>query len=157
MCLRTASRTSVAVALSSEIRVPPRDCHTTVPFRTFSCYNKNSGSGAGGLAGRLERSMSSAPIHFSARALHTVDQPISYFMQQAVENPNLISLAAGLVDPGSLPAAEVAHALATLLAQPQSARAALQYGTTQGYVPLRECLVTRTAALDGMTPEELSL
>jgi 2-aminoadipate transaminase len=72
-----------------------------------------------------------APIHFSHRALQTADQPISYFMQQAVENPNLISLAAGLVDQESLPAAEVAAAAAELLQQPKAGRAALQYGTSR--------------------------
>jgi 2-aminoadipate transaminase len=78
-------------------------------------------------------------------------------MQQAVENPNLISLAAGLVDTASLPAAEVAEALAVILGQPQRAQAALQYGTTQGYAPLREKLLARTTALDGVTAGELSL
>jgi 2-aminoadipate transaminase len=101
--------------------------------------------------------MASPEVHFSGKSLRTADQPISYFMQQAVENPNLISLAAGLVDPASLPAAEIRHALNTLLGQPASARAALQYGTTQGYVPLRDNLVTRTAALDGLTPRDMSL
>jgi 2-aminoadipate transaminase len=101
--------------------------------------------------------MSPTPVHFSEKALRTADQPISYFMQQAVENPNLISLAAGLVDPASLPAAETAAALAELLGDPQTARPALQYGTTQGYAPLRDRLLARTAALDGVMPQETSL
>src|SRR5690348_14227063 len=71
-----------------------------------------------------------APIYRSQRARRTTDQPISYFMQQAVENPRLISLAAGLVDPVSLPAAEVAAAVTDLLAARDTAQAALQYGTT---------------------------
>src|SRR5947207_3297483 len=99
--------------------------------------------------------MSRSPIRFSHKALQTADQPISYFMQQAVENPHLISLAAGLVDPVSLPAAEVADATAALLGQADTARAALQYGTTAGLLPLRQQLLTRTAALDGVTPEEM--
>lgn len=97
------------------------------------------------------------PIHFSEKAKRTADQPISYFMQQAIENPNLISLAAGLVDPGSLPAAEVAEATRALLEDSQSARAALQYGTTHGYAPLRERLLARTTALDHCAPGDLSL
>src|SRR5688572_15586659 len=96
-------------------------------------------------------------VHLSAKALQTADQPISYFMQQAIENPHLISLAAGLVDPGSLPAAEVADALAAILAQPAHARAALQYGTTHGYGPLRAKLLARLAALDGLDPGDLAL
>jgi 2-aminoadipate transaminase len=78
-------------------------------------------------------------------------------MQQAIENPHLISLAAGLVDPASLPAAAVGEALANLLSQPQTAQAALQYGTTQGYLPLREKLLARTTALDGKMPEQMCL
>lgn len=101
--------------------------------------------------------MPRTPVHFSEQALRTADQPISYFMQQAVENPNLISLAAGLVDPMSLPASEVSETLSALLGRPETARAALQYGTTQGYAPLREKLLTRTAALDSATPGEMSL
>jgi 2-aminoadipate transaminase len=98
-----------------------------------------------------------APLQLSTRAYQTGDQPISYFMQQAVENPNLISLAAGLVDYESLPAAEVKGALHELLARPKAAQALLQYGTTQGYAPLREKLLARTLALDSLTPQELSL
>src|SRR5712692_1395902 len=98
-----------------------------------------------------------ASIQLSAKALQTADQPISYFMQQAVENPNLISIAAGLVDPASLPAAEVAEAVEALLSQPRTAQAALQYGTTHGYAPLRERLLARTAALDGISPQEIGL
>src|SRR5437870_3211087 len=36
--------------------------------------------------------MVATPVHFSSQASRTADQPISYFMRQAVENPNLISL-----------------------------------------------------------------
>jgi 2-aminoadipate transaminase len=101
--------------------------------------------------------MSSVPVHFSEKALRTADQPISYFMQQAIENPNLISLAVGLVDPVSLPTAEIADAVAGMLGQAETARAALQYGTTQGYGPLRAKLLNRVAALDSVTPADMSL
>ncbi len=101
--------------------------------------------------------MTPAPVHVSLRSQQTADQPISYFMQQAIENPGLISLAAGLVDPGSLPADEVRSALDELLARPATARAALQYGTTQGHAPLRDRLLARTVALDDVTAAEVSL
>jgi 2-aminoadipate transaminase len=103
------------------------------------------------------RGGTAAPIHRSQRAQRTADQPISYFMQQAVENPRLISLAAGLVDPESLPAVEVTEAAAAVLGTPEGARAALQYGTTQGLAPFREQLLAHAAALDGVSPAELSL
>src|SRR5439155_4115050 len=95
--------------------------------------------------------------YLSRRAHQTADQPISYFMQQAVENPRLISLAAGLVDQASLPTDEVRTALAEILGRPEGARAALRYGTTQGYAPLRDRLFARAAALDGVTPADLAL
>jgi 2-aminoadipate transaminase len=101
--------------------------------------------------------MSSLSVNFSQKSLQTADQPISYFMRQAIENPGLISLAAGLVDQDSLPAAEVSEAVAEILRQPHIAQAALQYGTTQGYGPLRDRLLDRTAALDRVTPQALSL
>ncbi|MCI0742144.1 MAG: PLP-dependent aminotransferase family protein [Gemmataceae bacterium] len=98
-----------------------------------------------------------SPFRASRRAQQTKDQPISYFMQQAVENPRLISLAAGLVDPESLPAAEVQAALDTILSNPASAQAALQYGTTQGHAPLREKVLTRALALDRVAAQDVSL
>lgn len=101
--------------------------------------------------------MSHHNIHLSRRALETHDQPISYFMQQAVENPNLISLAAGLVDAESLPAAEVKAAFDEILGDAAAGRAALQYGTTQGYAPLREKIVAHAAALDGINPRDWSV
>ncbi len=99
----------------------------------------------------------SQAFRLSQRAEQTEDQPISYFMQQAVENPELISLAAGLVDPESLPADDVRLALDEILADPRSAQAALQYGTTQGYAPLRERILAHVLALDGVTADDVSL
>jgi 2-aminoadipate transaminase len=101
--------------------------------------------------------MAPVPVHFSQASSRTTDQPINYFIQQALENPHLISLAAGLVDPVSLPDAEVAAAVADVLARPDRARAALQYGTTHGYPPLREQLIARTASLDGISAAEAGL
>jgi 2-aminoadipate transaminase len=101
--------------------------------------------------------MPPAPVRFSDKAGRTTDSPINYFIQQAVENPNIISLAAGLVDPLSLPGPEVADAAAALLAQPGRAQAALQYGTTHGYAPLRDKLLARTCSLDSVAPGDLSV
>jgi len=97
------------------------------------------------------------PVRLSARAHQTADQPISYFMQQAVENPNLISLAAGLVDQESLPAEEVKETLAEVLGDDVKGQAALQYGTTQGFASLRDKLLARATALDGLKARDLSL
>lgn len=101
--------------------------------------------------------MPRTPFTLSERAQQTAEQPISYFMQQAVENPRLISLAAGLVDPETLPAAIVRTALDAILADPCTAKAALQYGTTEGYAPLRDKILRRALALDGVRADEVSL
>lgn len=92
--------------------------------------------------------MTLASLSFSSKALRTPESPISFYMEQAIENPTLISLAAGLVDGASLPVGPVADAAARLLADPRAARAALQYGTTQGYLPLREKIVRHVNTLD---------
>jgi 2-aminoadipate transaminase len=101
--------------------------------------------------------MSEAPLTFSAKATRTPESPISQFMELALSNPHLISLAAGLVDGGSLPAGPVAAAVADLLADPATARAALQYGTTQGHGPLIAEVLRHVAGLDGLTPDRLGV
>lgn len=99
----------------------------------------------------------SASFHLSQRARQTAEPPISYFMEQAVENPNLISLAAGLVDGASLPGDDVRIAVEQILRDPQGAQAALQYGTTQGYAPLREKILANVVALDRVSQRDLSV
>ena len=94
--------------------------------------------------------MSPAPFALSQKARRTPEQPISHFMRQALENPGLISLAAGFVDEPSFPVAEAAEACAGLLARPETARAALQYGTTAGHPPLRQKLAQASAF--GLSP-----
>jgi len=93
---------------------------------------------------------------FSSRARRTERQPITYLMAQAVENPEVISLAAGLVDGDTLPAREAFDLLGPMLSSPPSARASLQYGTTQGLLPLREKVLARMVALDGLTARDLA-
>jgi|HubBroStandDraft_6_1064221.scaffolds.fasta_scaffold122661_2 2-aminoadipate transaminase len=67
----------------------------------------------------------------------TRGRAISYLMEQAVENPNAISLAAGLVDPSTLPVVETRRVLADLLGDTERGCRALQYGTTPGSERLR--------------------
>src|SRR4051794_18238558 len=78
-----------------------------------------------------------APLSLSSQANRTPDSPISFFIQKAISTPGLISLAAGLVDESSFPASEIAAAVAAMMADPAASRAALQYGSTQGYPKLR--------------------
>ncbi len=97
------------------------------------------------------------PLALSTQARRTTDQPITYYMQLALDQPELINLAAGLVDQESLPVAEIEAALGDLLASPEAARAALQYGTTQGLPALREQIRRLVARLDGVNPDAYGL
>ena len=84
--------------------------------------------------------MSSSLHNFSQRRRWAADQAISFLMQQGVEHPHVVSLAAGLVDPESLPVSESLEAARTVLADDLRARQALQYGTTLGEQRLRQQL-----------------
>src|SRR5262249_35107832 len=101
--------------------------------------------------------MQPAPLTFSEKSQRTPESPITQFMELAIGNPNLISLAAGLVDAASLPAKPVADAFAQILSDPRTARAALQYGTTQGYGPLIRQIIRHVAGLDGRTPQDFGV
>ena len=100
--------------------------------------------------------MPSVPLAQSSRSLRTTDSPISYFIQKAIDTPGLISLAAGLVDEASLPANEVGAAVARLMADPATARAALPYGSNQGLTALREQVLDRACAADGIDPAQIN-
>ncbi len=94
----------------------------------------------------------SAGYQPSQRARWAGGQPISQLMAYTLENPALISLAAGFVDTDTLPTTAVNDAWAALFQDPQAARAALQYGTTPGHPPLREQLLERTRHSDEQGP-----
>ena len=96
-------------------------------------------------------------VHLSQRAHWGANQPIGFLMEQAVQNPHVISLAAGLVDQITLPAAEVRSAGAALLADEALAKQALQYGTTQGVERLRKQLLEYLARLEDCTPNALGI
>jgi 2-aminoadipate transaminase len=98
--------------------------------------------------------MKSTP-RLSERARRTSEQPISFLMHAAVANPDIISLAAGLVDQETLPVDETLDTLTELLADPVAARHALQYGTTQGDARLRELAVEHLEILEGCSAAEL--
>ncbi len=101
--------------------------------------------------------MPPAPLPLSSLSGRTTESPIGPLIRLALENPALVSLAAGLVDEESLPVVAVAEGLAELLREPAAGRAALQYGTVQGHLPLREQILQRFAAADGLHPAEMNL
>lgn len=104
----------------------------------------------------LAETLSPAP-RFSRRREWAAAQAISYLMQQAVENRDVISLAAGLVDPGTLPVAETRVAMERLLASDERGREILQYGTTAGAERLRRHVVRHLATLEDCREDELGV
>lgn len=98
-----------------------------------------------------------SPVRLSQRWQWGSKQPISFLMEQAVQNPDVISLAAGLVDQQSLPVAQVQAACSSLMADGPLARQALQYGTTPGAVRLRDVLARHLAALEHCALTELRI
>jgi 2-aminoadipate transaminase len=85
----------------------------------------------------------------SQRARFFGRQPISELMRLALARPELITLAAGFVDQASLPVAEARAAFEAVLGDVSDGRAALQYGTNAGYLPLRQAVLERLLAADG--------
>ena len=97
------------------------------------------------------------PPGLSNRAGWATGQPISTLMSQALAHPELISLAAGFVDQSTLPVDATRLGLERLLANPEKARKALQYGTTPGEPRLRDLVLQRFAGQDGLDLAESSL
>ena len=87
----------------------------------------------------------------SARTATARGGAISYLMRQAVEHPECLSLAAGLVDRASLPVDLARDLAADLLGDPEAARDALQYGHTAGNERLRAAVAELFAGLEGRT------
>lgn len=101
--------------------------------------------------------MPPAPLSRSSKSRRTADSPISYYIQKAIENPSLVSFAAGLVDEGSLPVEDVRVTTAELFADVRTGQAALQYGSTQGLPVLCEQVLQLVCKADGVTPADLNL
>ena len=97
----------------------------------------------------------SSPLPLSSKARRTREQPISFLIETALRNPKLINLAAGLVDPLTLPVPECAEITRRIFSDPARGRAALQYDTTVGLRPLRRMLLEHIARLEGMKATQL--
>lgn len=101
--------------------------------------------------------MPPTPLARSSKSRRTADSPITYYVLKALENPALISFAAGLVDEGSLPVDDARDAAAELFADANAARAALQYGSTQGLPDLREQVLKLVCDADRVKPSDVNL
>ena len=97
-------------------------------------------------------------VRLSTRAQRAEGETIvSTLMAKTLAHPELVSLAAGFVDTSGLPVETVIAAAASVLSDTGRAQAALQYGTTAGYPPLREAILDRLAMADGTTISEMGL
>jgi 2-aminoadipate transaminase len=94
----------------------------------------------------------------SRRATWSPGEPIAtVLMARTLSQPDLVSLAAGFVDSETLPIETTRLAAEAVLSDPQKARASLQYGSTIGYLPLRQVVLYRMLQADGRTANELNL
>jgi 2-aminoadipate transaminase len=97
------------------------------------------------------------PLPLSAKARRTGEQPISFLMAAAMADPALINLAAGLVDPLTLPVDAVREISGRIFSDTARGRAALQYDTTLGLAPLRRAALAHLEKLENKSAAQLGL
>jgi 2-aminoadipate transaminase len=90
----------------------------------------------------MPTSTTPASITLSALGERARFPAVAALMKAALENPNLLSLAAGFTDNSTLPVAEFVAAAKALAARPGEPEF-LQYGTAQGRPELRRLLADR--------------
>src|SRR5688572_306079 len=96
-------------------------------------------------------------LALSSKARRTREAPISALIAAALGNPDLISFAAGLVDPLTLPAEECLEITRRLFSDRGRAQVALQYDTTMGLRPLRHELLKHIERLEGRAASEFGV
>jgi 2-aminoadipate transaminase len=94
----------------------------------------------------------------SQRARWAGGEPFAtVLMSKTLAHKDLVSLAVGFVDYQTLPVDATRAAVDAVLSDPQRARLSLQYGSTIGYLPLREAVLKRMLNADGCTATELNV
>jgi 2-aminoadipate transaminase len=96
-------------------------------------------------------------LGLSGKARRTGEQPISFLMAAVLADPKLINLAAGLVDPLTLPVGPTREIVQTIFADDRRARAALQYDTTLGLASLRRAALGHLEKLEGKSAGEFGV
>lgn len=96
-------------------------------------------------------------LALSSKANRTREQPISYLIATALRNPDLINLAAGLVDPLTLPVEECQRITQRIFSDSGRGRAALQYDTTAGLADLRRQTLAHLEQLEGIPAGAMGL
>jgi DNA-binding transcriptional MocR family regulator len=75
--------------------------------------------------------------HYAARAGRMAASEIRELLK-LLDQPDIISFAGGIPEPALFPTAAIADAHARIFADPARTAAALQYSTSEGYLPLRQ-------------------
>jgi 2-aminoadipate transaminase len=105
----------------------------------------------------MESQKPQLPLHFSAKAKRTREQPINSLIAQAMANPSLVNLAAGLVDSHTLPLEIVNDAAGKILSDDVRGRAALQYEQTLGSAELRRDCLRHLEKLENKSAAQMNL
>lgn len=84
--------------------------------------------------------------HYAERAKRMTASEIRELLK-LLDQPDIISFAGGIPDPGLFPTAEIADAFGRVLNDPARAKIALQYAVSEGYKPLREWIASYMAKL----------
>jgi len=97
------------------------------------------------------------PLSLSQKARRTQEQPISFLITTALQNPHLINFAAGLVDPYTLPVRETKAITERLFSNTNRGRSVLQYDTTSGLADLRVAALAHIERMEGKPAGAMSL
>ncbi|WP_184718364.1 PLP-dependent aminotransferase family protein [Caulobacter sp.] len=99
--------------------------------------------------------MTSQPIAWAERFSERMDRVRASEIRELLkllDQPDILSFAGGIPDPGLFPAERIQADYAAVLADPVLAAQALQYSVSEGYLPLRQWIAERMTR-DGMPCE----
>src|SRR5689334_11226041 len=82
--------------------------------------------------------------HFAERTANLAGSTVREMLKYT-QRPEMISFAGGMPAPELFPTQHVMEAACRLLSHPAAAQSSLQYGVTEGYLPLREMIARHTA------------
>ena len=115
-----------------------------------------SGTCPGKDSTRAEKQTNGGDMKFSfAERMNSVKESFIREIMKVTDKPEIISFAGGLPNPGLFPVTEIAAAAQKALMN--NGKRALQYATTEGYLPLREYIAARYKAKQGLeiSPDEI--
>lgn len=103
--------------------------------------------------------MTSQPIDWAERFSERMNRVRASEIRELLkllDQPDILSFAGGIPDPGLFPAERIQADYAAILADPALAAQALQYSVSEGYLPLRAWIAERMTR-DGMPCEPTNI